>query len=258
MVAAAAAALDGGVTASDLVPGRYEGASRLARLPSRPCDSLCLPTGGLKLWECAIDLAGFLSGSAAAGCGGADAAAPEAPPALAGARVLELGCGHGLPGVLAALRGAASVTFQDFNAEVLTALTAPNAAANLARSSSSRGGGAGAAAPALRFIAGDWGGMASLLPAASYDVILTADTIYAPATQRRLLALIRHCLAPRGVALVAAKSYYFGVGGRTADFAAAAGGGGALRVRTVARFRDGVSNVREILRLEHAAEAAAS
>jgi predicted nicotinamide N-methyase len=48
-------------------------------------------------------------------------------------QVLELGCGHGLPGVFAALAGASEVGFADFNAEVLTHLTAPNLLANLAR-----------------------------------------------------------------------------------------------------------------------------
>lgn len=46
--------------------------------------------------------------------------------------MLELGCGHGLPGVLCLLAGA-EVHFQDYNAAVLTGLTAPNVAANLAR-----------------------------------------------------------------------------------------------------------------------------
>ena len=43
----------------------------------------------------------------------------------------ELGCGHGLPGILCLL-GGASVHFQDFNRQVLTHLTLPNVAANLA------------------------------------------------------------------------------------------------------------------------------
>lgn len=66
--------------------------------------------------------------------------------------------------------------------------------------------------------------------------------------QPRLLALITHCLRPGGVALVAAKSFYFGVGGSVSDFAAAAAQH-TLRVDTVAQLRDGASNVREIIRL---------
>ena len=193
--------------------------------------------GGLKLWECAVDLAAYLRGGAGAS---------ELPPQLAGAAVLELGCGHGLPGVVAALGGAADVTFQDFNAEVLHALTAPCASANLARAAPP-----GAARPRLRFFAGDWGALPPLLPAASYDVVLSADTIYSVDSQPRLLAAIAAALRPSGCALVAAKSYYFGVGGGAAQFAAAAERH-SLSVRVVARFSDGASNVREIMRLEHA------
>ena len=178
---------------------------------------------------------------------GGAAGATEPPPSLVGASVLELGCGHGLPGVVAALAGAADVTFADFNAEVLHALTAPCAAANLARAARD------APPPQLRFFSGDWGALPPLLPASSYDVLLSADTIYSVASQPRLLAVMRASLRPGGCALVAAKSYYFGVGGSAAQFAAAATAVG-LSVRVVARFSDGASNVREILRLEHAAE----
>ena len=69
------------------------------------------------------------------------------PPAIQGLRVLELGCGHGLPGVLCLLAGA-EVHFQDYNAEVLAQLTAPNVAANLARLPR------GAVRQAARFFAG--------------------------------------------------------------------------------------------------------
>ena len=70
---------------SDLLPGVYE--------------------GGFKLWECAVDLAAFVAAELPA-----EAVAP-------GQRVLELGCGHGLPGVVALLRGA-HVDFIDYNIEV--------------------------------------------------------------------------------------------------------------------------------------------
>lgn len=147
-VAAASARAGLAASTSDLVPGRYE--------------------GGFKLWECSVDLCRYL-------CGGAGDA-----PRLQGAHVLELGCGHGLPGVLAALKGAASVTWQDYNGEVLHSLTAPTVAANLRAAAGRR-----EAAPQLRFVSGDWGALhaTGLLPARQYDVILTADTLYSPAAQ---------------------------------------------------------------------------
>lgn len=51
-------------------------------------------------------------------------------------------------------------------------------------------------------------------------MILTAETIYNQEGMRKLLALIKTCLGPGGVALVAAKTYYFGVGGGTREFEA--------------------------------------
>ena len=60
-------------TATDLVPGQYE--------------------GGLKIWECSEDLVSFLTQTRVAG--------------LEGRRVLELGCGAALPGLLAFKHGAA-------------------------------------------------------------------------------------------------------------------------------------------------------
>ncbi|CAL1287897.1 unnamed protein product [Larinioides sclopetarius] len=75
---------------SDLVPGKYE--------------------GGLKVWECSIDLAQYLADNKCI---------------QENHYVLELGCGIGLPGLVAYLCGGL-VTFQDFNSEVLKLLTAPN------------------------------------------------------------------------------------------------------------------------------------
>ena len=56
--------------------------------------------GGFKLWECAIDLAAHLRHLQQSG-----------KFQLTGKRVMELGCGHGLPGIVALLAGA-EVHFQ--------------------------------------------------------------------------------------------------------------------------------------------------
>ena len=66
----------------DLIPGQYE--------------------GGLKLWECSIDLVNYFLGRTD----------------LHRGSVLELGCGHGLPGVAAMLKGCRPVVFSDFNDNV--------------------------------------------------------------------------------------------------------------------------------------------
>ena len=55
--------------------------------------------------------------------------------------------------------------------------------------------------------------------------------------------------APDGVALIAAKRYYFGVGGGTRAFAEALAESGAFECDVAATYADGASNVREILRV---------
>lgn len=71
---------------------------------------MCMPfAGGFKLWECALDLARYLW----------ESAGPKAMETkLQGQRVIELGCGHGIPGIVALLAGAA-VDFQVQLAHIL-------------------------------------------------------------------------------------------------------------------------------------------
>ena len=75
--------LKNAIGSSDLVPGVYE--------------------GGFKVWECSIDLVELLV---------------RDKVEFSGKKVIELGCGHGLPGIHALQEGA-TVDFQDYNAEVL-------------------------------------------------------------------------------------------------------------------------------------------
>ncbi|KAL2651231.1 hypothetical protein R1flu_019359 [Riccia fluitans] len=127
-----------GVAKTDLVPGKYE--------------------GGLKLWECTSDLINTLRREI-----------KDGQLSFRGKRVLELGCGHGLPGILACLKGASTVHFQDFNAEVLRNLTIPNVQANLQQEQSRNklGGGplskSGQFTHDIHYYAGDWGSIHELL-----------------------------------------------------------------------------------------------
>ena len=221
-----------------------------------------------------------------ASLGGAHPA--NAISALQNLRVLELGCGHGLPGILSLLSGAevhfqvsgrpagspsislmhtlavparaapvsspSSTPAQDYNREVLQTLTAPNAQANWQAWQARQAGAGRAARPAARYFSGSWDSFCALLPqlglAGSYDVVLSAETIYSPAAAASLLAAIKACLKrPGGVAYIAAKSYYFGVGGGTAAFRQLVQADGALRVEGCRLYEDGASNRREILRL---------
>jgi hypothetical protein len=110
-------------------------------------------------------------------------------------RALELGCGHGLPGIVALLAGA-TVDFQDYNEEVLHMLTAPTVAANWRTNR-----GLDAEAPPARYFCGDWGTLGPLLAdlglAGAYDVILTTETIYTLEGMDRLFKCIKQVRSKR-------------------------------------------------------------
>eukprot|EP00030_Apusomonadida_sp_AF-17_P006387 a680179_3.p1 GENE.a680179_3~~a680179_3.p1 ORF type:complete len:365 (-),score=144.61 a680179_3:30-1070(-) len=158
--------------------------------------------GGFKLWECAVDLGNLVAGAAAA-----PETAHLAP--LAKGCVLELGCGHGLPGVIALQGGAAEVSFLDFNLDVLKFATLPNVALNTSDEGRSR----------TRFWAGDWARVSALMPPSmQFDLILSSETIYATSSYEGLHAVLEARLTPLGSALFATKDHYFGVGGGVIPF----------------------------------------
>eukprot|EP01018_Ginkgo_biloba_P000252 Gb_41160 [translate_table: standard] len=150
-----------GVSNFDLIPGKYE--------------------GGLKLWESSFDLVNTLQREIRDG-----------QLSLRGKRVLEskcsyarntnklagffemtfLGCGQGFPGIFACLKGALSVHFQDFNAEVLRCLTIPNVYANLQHARELHGRHCDgpitptrttSLSPDVHFYAGNWGELHTVL-----------------------------------------------------------------------------------------------
>ncbi|XP_078599976.1 histidine protein methyltransferase 1 homolog [Branchiostoma floridae x Branchiostoma japonicum] len=172
--------LEGSTSESDLIPNVYE--------------------GGMKIWECSVDLVQYLS---------------EIAYPWTGKNVLELGCGAGLPGILALTKGAGKIHFQDYNEEVLQTVTIPNVSLNR---------GTGVDAARCKFFAGDWSGVQKLLTeefkstSDKYDVILTSETIYNTASYQKLHDLMKSVLAPNGTVYLAAKTHYFGVGGGTRLF----------------------------------------
>jgi predicted nicotinamide N-methyase len=104
---------------------------------------------------------------------------------LAGKGVLELGCGLGLPALVAAL-GGANVLATDWAAEALTLLER-NAKANRATL-------------ATRLVR--WDG-ADALGGLVFDVVLAADVLYEERNADPLLQLLGQAVAPEGEALVA-------------------------------------------------------
>lgn len=244
--------------------------------------------GGFKTWECSVDLCEYLAAEwpalragrrglrvAELGCG----AALPAALTLALAALDEQSEQVGQPTPV-----VHELWAQDYNRQVLQSLSWPNFKLNGLAHRAADGG--------VRLLAGDWAACAQPMlrggeeppgegapapkrprgeagaatpeaaregaPARRFDLVLSADTIYSGASIGKLWALTRDLLEPEGgLALIAAKSYYFGVGGSVAQLKAAveADGTGAARglrytARTVAQFADGKSNVREIVRIE--------
>lgn len=102
---------------------------------------------------------------------------------LAGRRVLELGCGLGLPSLAASL-GGADVVAADWSADALS-LLGRNAARN--------------GAPLATRVA-DWRDAGPLLGLGPFDLVLAADVLYEARNVEPLLALLGALAAPALVA----------------------------------------------------------
>jgi predicted nicotinamide N-methyase len=135
---------------------------------------------GLLLWESAIGMAERLA---------------EEPELAAGKRVLELGAGVGLPGLVAHALGAAGVTQTDYQSETLD-LARINAAQN------------GIGNGAIRYLLADWRDFgrqeatAAAAAAARYDLILGSDVLYERTLHGALARILTNFLAPGGSVLL--------------------------------------------------------
>lgn len=197
--------------------------------------------GGLKIWECSIDLVEYLL---------------ESQVGFHGKLVMEIGCGAGLPGIYALLQGA-EVHFQDYNDDVIEYVTIPNVLMNLAQqpkqcqSETASFGLLQTARKCCRFFSGDWSSVVDFINPGQvnemmYDVILTSETIYAVESHVKLYNVIkRHLKEPNGIAYVAAKTHYFGVGGGTRSFEKLVKMDGVFEVSVCKVYTAGVQ--REIL-----------
>lgn len=186
--------------------------------------------GGYKLWEGSVDLAGYLY-------------TEHRDDELFNNRtqVLELGAGHGLPGIVATKCGAGFLTLHDYNEDVIREVTGPNVRANVDNDVT------------VAYYSGDWALLPSVLNR-TFDVILSAETTYDTTQISVLSECLLKLLQDNGVAFIAGKSYYFGVGGgirslETTLRKEAQRLNVSLQIQRVREIRDGSSNVREILRI---------
>lgn len=100
-----------------------------------------------------------------------------------------------------------------------------------------------------RFYAGDWANYVKV-DGPQFDVVLTSETIYNPANNHKIIDTLSRKLKPEtGVAYLAAKTYYFGVGGGVREFEALLASDGRLRSEVVWKSTENVQ--REILRITH-------
>ncbi|KAF8426259.1 hypothetical protein EV426DRAFT_21295 [Tirmania nivea] len=235
--------------------------------------------GGLKSWECSVDLVRYLSSH---------------PDALHHCSVLELGCGTSLPSLYllrqaleSATAGAYTLHLADYNYSVLRLVTLPNVFLTWVFATSPHlvtlpsGGDLDVTAELkasflsslqsanidIGFISGAWGAeMLSLLSSDShphsacrpYDLVLGSETIYEPRTMGAFANVFLGALGPSGRGLVSAKRMYFGVGGSVAGFRELVerrdGEGWQVReVDAVGREKGGVGGV--ILEVKKAVEA---
>jgi hypothetical protein len=285
--------------------------------------------GGGKVWECSCDLVQYLAAAAASAGSSTERSRDDNDPdddrqGLHQCRighvgdetfyVLELGCGHGLPGcyllreALAEARrrrrrnknntAAVVVVFTDYNESVLLDATISNIVLNChqeddnydkdslaAETTPIREGdchdaddedAAGDKVPVEDVVlehlvlgSGDWLDMSqqllnvsssssssssptSKLPVdGKFDLIVAAETTYTElAARETAMLLYRHLRPNSGLALVATKRYYFGVGGGVDAFRMYAERlYDSFVIETVDVVDNGSGNIREVLRV---------
>ncbi|XP_061397621.1 histidine protein methyltransferase 1 homolog [Musca vetustissima] len=173
---------------SDLIPAVYE--------------------GGAKIWECTDDLLMYFAENISTS-------------EWKDKYVLDLGCGSGLLGIYAFNNGA-KVTFHDYNKDVLENITIPNVVLNTLQQSDDDDEDIYDFEKLLektRYFSGDWEKWcSSQICDKLYDIIVTSETIYNPDNQQKLLNCLHDKLKVDGKVYVAAKTYYFGVGGGLRQF----------------------------------------
>ena len=190
---------------TDLISGKYE--------------------GGIKIWECDEDLLQFL-------------------PSIyndtwKNKNILDMGCGHGLPGIYLLLKGINEICFQDFNKEVLDNITKNyinQLKENLGLNFENK----------IKFVDGDWG---MFQYDKKFDIIISGDTLYNNQNYEKIYNLIKNNLNKDGEAYFASKRFYFGVGGGSSEFKQFIIDRNEFKISQVKQIKDGINNIRVILKI---------
>ena len=190
---------------TDLISGKYE--------------------GGIKIWECDEDLLAFL-------------------PSIYNENwknkiILDMGCGHGLPGIYLLLKGIKEICFQDFNKEVLENITKKyieQLKKNNSLDFESK----------CHYVFGDWG---EFKYDKKFDVIISGDTLYNNENYDKIYNLIKNNLDKNGVAYFASKRFYFGVGGGSSEFRQFVNDKNEFNITVDKEVKDGINNIRVILKI---------
>lgn len=216
---------------SDLVSGKYE--------------------GGIKLWECSIDLLEFLPVYLRI-----NFIDNKKITSFYNLNCLELGCGHGLPGIYSLCLGM-KVLFQDYNQEVLDRIT--KTYVDDIKSNNTYLNKQYEINEDYFFIDGDWSKMKDQINNKKeynnirnkkFDLILSADTLYNVEYYDVFHNTIKDFIQEDGVCLIASKLFYFGVGGGTDKFEEFCKEKNVFDCKEVLRIRNGFSNIRVILELK--------
>ncbi|VDN89383.1 unnamed protein product [Brugia pahangi] len=149
--------------------------------------------GGFKVWEGAIDLCEYID-------------KVLEPQILRDKKILEVGCGAGLPSILALQKGAKEVVLQDYNDVVVSCFTKANFTINNVNLEN------------CRFYGCDWATLQQKIDGQKFEVVLTSETIYNEEHYEILHKLFDVVLPADGLILLAAKMFYFGVGGNIPSF----------------------------------------
>lgn len=191
--------------------------------------------GGLKIWECTWDLLDYLTHN---------------KQMMQNKHVLDLGCGAGLLGIYTFLNGSKSICLQDYNSDVIQNLTVPTVCRNICKSFDSSHKHI-EEMDQFTFISGDWMSILIRLKEnkhGKFDLILSSETIYNTDYYFKICSFLQEHMKVNGVALFAAKTHYFGVGGGTHEFIHYILQYDNLEVNVVSTNEKGVS--REILKIE--------